>query len=466
MKKLIFLLLISGGLSAQVVIPKSTTTFSNISATGNLTVNGTARVTGATTLTGAATLSSSTTIGTGTVAANTSSLGIVRIKQGSSWIDFGESNSRSTIWLSKAPSASNYDFSSDGTNNYINCQNNINFAYQASDRAYFRNTDIQFLKPVRIGALTVPSATLDVTGTMSVSGTSTLTGAVATNSIYGAVSSLVLGSVSNNNNITIRYGNMDFAGAGHSGNGSNPSFYFITPSHYSITASTNVPAFKITGATRGWLTGAISTQYENHFTAPTYTAAGASTITTAAGLYVAKPIMGTNMTATNIYGIATDGNLLLGSAGLTGGNTGTVAVLSDAMSSISFQGINASPADATTYYFGNGLMGTGTWVTNQGWSKVYLPYNATIVGWTANFFNSTSNGSAETATLSVNVDNTPTTLSSAITMKTAISTFTASGLNISVNSGSYIEAKLLTPTWVTNPVGTVFGITFWFVRRQ
>jgi len=40
MKKLIFLLLISGGLSAQVVIPKSTTTFSNISATGNLTVTG------------------------------------------------------------------------------------------------------------------------------------------------------------------------------------------------------------------------------------------------------------------------------------------------------------------------------------------------------------------------------------------------------------------------------------------
>jgi len=153
--------------------------------------------------------------------------------------------------------------------------------------------------------------------------------------------------------------------------------------------------------------------------------------------------LGTQFLAVGSVSVATTetitSTLKLGSAVLTGGNTGTVAVLSDAVFGVNCGGINASPADATTYYFGNGVMGSSTWLTTQGWSKIYLPYNCTLVGYTANFFNATSAASAETSTLSINIDNTPTVLSSAITMSAAINTFTATGLNINVNAGSYID---------------------------
>jgi len=317
MKKLIFLLLISGGLSAQVVIPKSTTTFSNISATGNLTVNGTARVTGATTLTGAATLSSSTTIGTGTVAANTSSLGILRVKQNANWADFGDYGSGYFgIWANQTiPTATNYAWASGSASMEFNHQSQINLNI-AGVTKFFQFSAYGYERmPFRIGSTVAPSATLDVTGTMSVSGTSTLTGAVETSTINAQAGQLNL-FTAGFQRLQINSAYLKSVPAATTG-GAIICFDFPTAAHYSITASTNVPAFKVTGATRGWLTGAISTQYENHFTAPTYTAAGASTITTAAGLYVAKPIMGTNMTATNIYGIATDG--AIGSTSKTDG---------------------------------------------------------------------------------------------------------------------------------------------------
>ena len=167
---------------------------------------------------------------------------------------------------------------------------------------------------LRVGSTVAPSSTLDVTGTMSISGTSTLTGAVETKTINNSVGNLNLNS--NGNTILQSYGspiitaypnNLIFSPV--AGNNTGVPYSFSGVGTYSNTASTNIPFFKVTGATRGWLTGAIATQYENYFTAPTYTAAGASTITTAAGLYVAKPIMGTNMTATSIFGIQTDGGI-------------------------------------------------------------------------------------------------------------------------------------------------------------
>lgn len=375
MKKiLVFLLLITGLVKSQVVVPKSTTTFSNINAVGSVTVGGNLRVSGSETVTGNA-----------------------------------------------------------------------------------------VINKVRVGSTTAPSATLDVTGTMSVSGTSTLTGAVNTGSVYGAVSSLVLGSVSGNNSITLRYGNMDFTGAGHSGNGVNPVYSFITPAHYSITASTNVPAFKLTGATRGFLSGAKSLQYESYLTAPTYTANGATTITTASGLHVEKPIAGSNITITNNYGISTNGNLLLGSAGLTGGNTGTVAVLSDAVFQFTGTGLTAAMGDASTYYFGNAPQTLQT----SSVSPFYMPYNATLIGYVANFVVNGGASSAETGTLGINIAGTTTTLSTGITMNagTGINTFTATGLSVNVNAGQMFCPYITTPTWVTNPGTTATGITFLFVRR-
>lgn len=146
---------------------------------------------------------------------------------------------------------------------------------------------------------------------------------------------------------------------------------------------------------------------------------------------------------------------------LTTGNTGTVAVLSDAVFAVNCMAVATTPADATTYYFGNT---PGTWSTLQGNGKVYMPYNATFVGWSFNGLPNGSYGSAENATLSIGIDNSYTVLNSSITFS-ANTTYSATA-NTNINAGSYYEARLQCPTWVTNPPNTSIGITFWFVRRQ
>lgn len=71
-------------------------------------------------------------------------------------------------------------------------------------------------------------------------------------------------------------------------------------SHTAQTASTEIINFAVNTYTRQWATGAITTQRENVFFAPTYAAVGASTFTTVGTLVVsAAPIAGTNVTLTN-----------------------------------------------------------------------------------------------------------------------------------------------------------------------
>jgi len=108
-------------------------------------------------------ITGSTTMGTGTVAANTSSLGIVRIKQGSSWVDIGESSSGlSGLWMNTTNTTANHFLLSNanGNSKYINAPSSLNFGIGGVDK------------------FTLNSSGASLTGTMSVSGASTLTGAV------------------------------------------------------------------------------------------------------------------------------------------------------------------------------------------------------------------------------------------------------------------------------------------------
>lgn len=82
------------------------------------------------------------------------------------------------------------------------------------------------------------------------------------------------------------------------------------------TASTVIPGFKYTAGNRGWATGTIAAlQPEVYFSAPTYSAVAASTFSTVTGLQVDAPIAGTNVTFTNKYGITTNGNIGVTTAG-------------------------------------------------------------------------------------------------------------------------------------------------------
>ena len=87
-----------------------------------------------------------------------------------------------------------------------------------------------------------------------------------------------------------------------------PYLRFVTPADTGLTASTEAPGIVFGGdasgttVTRTRAAGAVTTQREYIFTAPTYAAASATTITTAATLAVTSaPIAGSNVTLTESF---------------------------------------------------------------------------------------------------------------------------------------------------------------------
>ena len=234
------------------------------------------------------------TIGTGTVATNTSTMGVLRIKQDNSWIDFGGTGTNNSfIHFNQTPNNTNYGIYGTSTASYLNGSSNSGLRVGGSN------------------ILLANSSGAALTGTFSA------TGPVSTNTINGTGSNMYINGatqinlqVAGSDKIQIGYSNFIFSPT--AGANSNKPFLFTTPAHYSITAGQNTPAFQITGATRGWQTGNIATQYENYFSASTYTAASSSTITTAFGLYVEAPIMSTGMSAQVVYGIGSNGSIFSG----------------------------------------------------------------------------------------------------------------------------------------------------------
>lgn len=146
---------------------------------------------------------------------------------------------------------------------------------------------------------------------------------------------------------------------------------------------------------------------------------------------------------------------------LTTGNTGIIAVLSDAVFPVTFNFASSSLADATTYYFGTVQSPLNTTSTI---SKNTLPYNCTLVAW--DFTSFYLAGSAETMTLAIAGSTNYTLTNSVATNVGGAATLNGSGLSQSFNASDAINAKLVCPTWVTNPTGVYGTLTLWFVRRQ
>jgi hypothetical protein len=96
---------------------------------------------------------------------------------------------------------------------------------------------------------------------------------------------------------------------GASGSGANTTFSVTNPAHVGQTASAEIPGFRYIGGSRQWNTGAITTQRETYFSSTTYTAVGASVISTAYGMYVEAPTASTNVTINSNYALGVDGNI-------------------------------------------------------------------------------------------------------------------------------------------------------------
>lgn len=151
----------------------------------------------------------------------------------------------------------------------------------------------------------------------------------------------------------------------------------------------------------------------------------------------------------------------LGSANLTGGNTGTVAVLSDVISHIDNYVISSAIADNQTYYFSHIPFGITTLNAKLKVSGDWTIYQYQFEAWC----NGTTS-SAETCTLNYQVGTTTTTIRSDVTFTfSGANTYTGT-LNVNLNDGDLFNSQLITPNFPTNPTNVGINMTYWIRRRS
>lgn len=108
-----------------------------------------------------------------------------------------------------------------------------------------------------------------------------------------------------------------------------------------------------------------------------------------------------------------------------------------------------SPVDATIYYSASPGASSST-SANGG--RVKIAQSGTITACYVTAQSSGTVGTTETSTLSIRLNNTTdTTVSSAVVLDTGVHDYSNTSLSIAVAAGDYIQLKLLTPTWATNP---------------
>lgn len=157
--------------------------------------------------------------------------------------------------------------------------------------------------------------------------------------------------------------------------------------------------------------------------------------------------------------VVTANTISVGAKTLTAGNTGTVAVLSDAVFAINFQWQGSTPADGATY-----TISTHPLVLSSSTSKQYIPVACELFSVTTNYYFG-SLGTTEVATLQLCQN----------TTVTDITTFTTSGANyleqgvsqaVNFSAGDRIAILLKAPTFATNPTVTYGSVMCWFRRRS
>jgi len=116
-----------------------------------------------------------------------------------------------------------------------------------------------------------------------------------------------------NGGIVTTYSTNQVSFAVNAAGGSTINYQFTVPNNTALTASTEVPIFKIIGGNNTWPTGAITNQRWSWITANTANFSAASTITNSYGLFVEAATAGTNATITNNYAAGFSGNVRIDS---------------------------------------------------------------------------------------------------------------------------------------------------------
>jgi hypothetical protein len=112
-------------------------------------------------------------------------------------------------------------------------------------------------------------------------------------------------------------------------------------------------------------------------------------------------------------------------------------------------GYLAYPTDGTTYYFGGQYEATIS--ITAALHRMYCPKAGTIkaayIFWRAGG----TPGTAENLSLYIRLNNTTDTLIATISDEQAVKVFSNTALSIAVAQGDYIEIKMVSPTWSTEP---------------
>jgi len=120
---------------------------------------------------------------------------------------------------------------------------------------------------------------------------------------------------------------------------------------------------------------------------------------------------------------------------------------------IAVQALTSSPTDAATVYFG---MLPKAPTTSAATSKIYIRKAGTIKIAEIYCYSGTA-GTAEAWSLYIRKNNTTDTLIATLSVATSERVFSNAALSIAVVVGDYIEIKGIQPTWVTNPLTTIYG---------
>lgn len=145
------------------------------------------------------------------------------------------------------------------------------------------------------------------------------------------------------------------------------------------------------------------------------------------------------------------------------GVTSSIQAQIDNKAGYTLQGASGSsnPADTTTYYLGSSFS-AGVTTSGNAVRRLYIPKSGTIkwCNFIAHVTGSTS--SAQTTTVSIRLNNTTDTLiSSALTTTASFNQVTNTGLSIAVVQGDFIEFKVETPTWTSNPTNVFYTATIY-----
>lgn len=177
----------------------------------------------------------------------------------------------------------------------------------------------------------------------------------------------------------------------------------------------------------------------------------------------------TQATATQaaVVELATDAEAITGTdtaRAITPANLNAVLAAKNGYTLDGMQNVFAAPADSTVYYFGRPFRAVGQ--TTAATRRIYIPLTGTIARADITVNNSSGvQGSAETSTLVLRLNNTTdTTLSSAIVnnqASEASSFFNITGLAIAVATGDYVEFKWTTPAWATNPTNVTVYVSLY-----